>query len=109
MDDNVTAISTYIKGDVAKDLILVTKMAESSLAVAKKAKLGVDSLSMVMGQNTVVGLTAKVGALEGQILYLQNLVTVSGGLMLDIVHGKIPIVDLASDSAAVTAGSVRRA
>ena len=78
MDDNVTAISTYIKGDLAKDLILVTKMAESSSAVAKKARLGMDDLSLSMSQNTVVGLTAKVGALEGQILYLQNLVREPG-------------------------------
>ena len=78
MDGNVTAISAYIKGDLAKDLILVTKMAESSSAVAKKAKLGVDNISMLMGQNTVVALTAKVGALEGHIKYLHNPVTESG-------------------------------
>ena len=46
----MTAISTYIKGDLAKDLILVTKMAQSSLAVAKKSKLGVENLSLLMGQ-----------------------------------------------------------
>ena len=79
-----------------------------SLAVAKKAKPGVDNLSLVMGQNTVVGLTAKVGALEGQKLYLGNLVTESRDLMLDIVNGRTLIVDLASGLAAVTAGGVTR-
>ena len=106
MDDNVTAISTYIKGDLAKDLILVTKMAESSSAVTKKAKLGVDNLSLLIGQNMVVALTAKVKSLEGHIRYLHNLVTESRDLMLDIVNGKIPILDLASGSAAGTAGGV---
>ena len=106
MDDNMTAISTYIKGDLAKDLRLVTKMAELSLAVAKKDKLGVDNPSLLMGQNTVVGLAAKVEALEGHILYLQNLVMESGDMMLDIVNGKIPIVDLASGLALGTTGGV---
>ena len=99
----------YIKGDLAKDLRLVTKMAELSSAVAKKAKLGVDNLNLAISQNIVVGLTANVGALEGQILYLQNLVTESVDLMLDIINGKILIVDLASDLATGTAGGVNRA
>ena len=102
----MTAISTYIKEDLAKDLILVTNMVESSSAVAKKAKLGMDNLSLLMGQNTVVALTAKVRALEGHIRYLHNLVAESRDLMLDIVNGKIPILDLASGSAAGTAGGV---
>ena len=110
MDCKVTAISTYIKGGLAKDLILVTKMAESSsAAVAKKVKLEVDKLSLSMGQNTVVALTAKVGALEGHIQHLHNRVSELGDLMLEIVNGKIPIVDLASGSSTGTAGAVTRA
>ena len=42
LDGNVSAISTYIKGDLANDLVLVTKMAEVSSAVARKTKLGVE-------------------------------------------------------------------
>ena len=75
---NVTALSNYIKEDLAEELRLVTKMAESSSAVTKKAKLGVDNLSLLIGQNMVVALTAKVKSLEGHIRYLHNLVTESG-------------------------------
>ena len=67
LDGNKSAISTYLKGDLAKDIVLVTKMAEAPLAVAKKAKLGLDNLNFLMGQNTVVVLKAKVRALEGHI------------------------------------------
>ena len=106
MDGNMTAMFAYIKGNLAKDLRLVTKMAELSSAVAKKAKLGVDNLNLAISQNTVVGLTANVGALEGQILYLQNLVMESGDLMIGIVNGKIPIIYLASGLDAGTTGGV---
>ena len=40
---------------------------------------------------------------------IQNLVTESVDLMLDIINGKILIVDLASDLATGTAGGVNRA
>ena len=78
MDGNMTAIFTYIKGDLAEDLILVTKIAELSVVVTNKARLAVDNLSLLMGQNTVVALSVKVGVLEGHIRYLHNLVTESG-------------------------------
>ena len=105
----MAAISTHIKGDLARDLMLVTKMAESSLAMVKKARLGVDNLKLTMGQNTVVTLEAKVGTLEGHIQYLQTLVTESSDLMLEINNGKIPIANLTTGSATGTAGTVTQA
>ena len=102
----MAAISTHIKGDLARDLMLVTKMTESSSAMAKKAKLGVDNLKLTMGQTTVVTLEAKVGTLEGHIQFLQTLVTDSSDLMLEIINNKIPIANSTTGSATGTAGAV---
>ena len=49
----MAAISTHIKGYLARDLMIVTKMAEVSSVMAKKARLGVDNLKLLMGQNMV--------------------------------------------------------
>ena len=77
--------------------------------VTKKAKLGADNLSLPMDQNTVVALISKVGALEGHIQYLHNLVTELRDLILEIINDKIPIVDLAAGLATGTTGAVTRA
>ena len=105
----MAAISTHIKEDLARDLMVVTKMTESSSAMVKKARLGVDNLKLMMGWNTVVALEAKVGTLEGHIQYLQTLVTETGNLMIEIVNGKIPVENLTTGSATGTAGAVTRA
>ena len=57
----------------------------------------------------MVALKAKVGTLEGHIQYLQTLVTESGNLMLEIVNGKISIVNLTTGSTTGTAGAMTRA
>ena len=106
LDGNVAVISTQIKGDLARDLVLVTKIAESSPAMAKKARLGVDNLKLTMGQNRVVVLEAKVVTLEGHIQFLQTLVTDSSDLMLEIINNKIPIANSTTGSATGTAGAV---
>ena len=109
MDGSVLAIGTYLQGYFPQDLVTITKVAQSAYSMAKKAKTGMETLNLLVGQNTVVALIKHGGTLEGQINRLNDLVTEPSSLMLDIINGKIHIVGHTPGSATSTAGALTQA
>ena len=91
VDECLGSLTAYVQGTLYNDMQRVAGTADAAAAMAKKDTATMTHLNLSASLITIRNLTARVGDMEMQVLFLQDLLKESGDLMLGITKGVIPV------------------